>query len=556
MKDPGSQDTRRQGRKARQVSSVPDNLADDTGEIDPSRELGPLFSGTPKVRPEIRNSVVDSLRRFGVSVRYMVLEEYRVNTSFASRWSFHLFPAFIFIIAFLSGASIEELNKEIPFDQLLFALHISATFYGLAMGSFAFMGSMILENRFGKVRMLLGISPLHPISFRTAVFSYFVRETVFYMLLVLTPLTCGIVASTAVAPISASGALFMSLSVTMTFVLGLSMAFFLAAIDLRSTRAFQAVLLLGLIILLHGIVLDHLGITLPYDSASAVFILIPSLKMHLSVYFGGSTLGLFLVTLVWMGAFNLFSVIFLDSAELLDTVWTVRKGRNELPKYVERYGFTRGYSALVGKEFLTLKRSRTAVKMGFSFIMPLTVVTLTTWYANAALNTPLRFNTLFYGSMIGFFGVMIYSWLNNIESEEYYSTLPVSVPTVIKTKLFAFMIMNMSISTIFVLATSILFDELYLFPVALLLMMSTSAYVVSSTAYLTGLDPNKHLFDMKVLIKFNFMSAVPLIAVALITLSVNVMTAVVILFAVCAVLIGLTIVIFKGIERKYFRAEF
>ena len=56
---------------------------------------------------------------------------------------------------------------------------------------------------------------------------------------------------------------------------------------------------------------------------------------------------------------------------------------------------------------------------------------------------------------------------------------------------------------------------MYLVPLALPVMIITSLYIVSATAFLTGLRPNSSLYNIPILIKFNLFSVVPLIFITM-----------------------------------------
>src|SRR5207247_837621 len=82
--------------------------------------------------------------------------------------------------------------------------------------------------------------------------------------------------------------------------------------------------------------------------------------------------------------------------------------------------------------------------------------------------------------------LLLYSWLNSVDSMDYYATLPVGVPTVIRTKLLAFLVLTTGISTAFVVGVSALNGDVRLLWLALPVMFVTSVYMVVMTAYLTG----------------------------------------------------------------------
>jgi hypothetical protein len=125
------------------------------------------------------------------------------------------------------------------------------------------------------------------------------------------------------------------------------------------------------------------------------------------------------------------------------------------------------------------------VRMIFAYIVPLVFLSFTTYYVNHGLNIPVGFNAVFYGAMVGFFGVLLYSWMTNTDLNDYYETLPVRVPQVIRAKLMAYFLLTTGVSTLFVIGISTLNDEWQFcgWPGR---AYCTSAYMILATPYLTG----------------------------------------------------------------------
>jgi hypothetical protein len=230
-----------------------------------------------------------------------------------------------------------------------------------------------------------------------------------------------------------------------------------------------------------------------------------------------------------------------------------------LPKYYDRVSMFRGLNrSLLSKEFLDLRRSGIIAKMFFSFILPLLFLSFTTWYVNYGLSIPVGFNAVFYAAMVGFIGVMMYSWLNNVDLAEYYSLLPVTVPQLIRIRISVFLFLTMGISAFFVVAISILNGETNLLWLALIVMFVTSLYMVVMTAYLTGLKTNTFLFDTSVLSKFSILSFLPDVCLTILSFSLQSNWSVA-LIGIALVLGSLTVatfILFRGIEGKWARTSF
>jgi hypothetical protein len=190
--------------------------------------------------------------------------------------------------------------------------------------------------------------------------------------------------------------------------------------------------------------------------------------------------------------------------------------------------------------------------------MPLIFLSFASFLVKYGFNIPVGFNTIFYGAMVGFFGILIYSWLNNVDVTDFYETLPLTVPQLIKARLFVFFILTIWISTIFVVAIGIINGELHLLWLALLIMFITSMYMVITIAYLTGLRTNTSLFAPDVMMKFWILALLPDVGITILsfTLYSNLLYSLIGLLLVCFTLLFASFILYRGIDSKWSRAEF
>jgi len=198
------------------------------------------------------------------------------------------------------------------------------------------------------------------------------------------------------------------------------------------------------------------------------------------------------------------------------------------------------------------------VKMFFSCVTPLVFLSFTVWFVRYGLTFPIGFNTVFYAAMVGFFGISLYNWLNNVDSMDYMGTLPLTVPQVIRVKLLAYLLLTTGIGAAFVIAIAWMNGDTRLLWLALPVMIVTSLYSVVMTAYLTGLRTNSFLFDPGVLIAFSAMSMLPDIGLTVLSFTIDASPA----FALAGIALTLgvlalgTLILFRGIDRKWARAAF
>jgi hypothetical protein len=105
---------------------------------------------------------------------------------------------------------------------------------------------------------------------------------------------------------------------------------------------------------------------------------------------------------------------------------------------------------------------------------------------------------------------------------------------------------------------ALLNDETQLLWLALMVMFVTSLYMVLVLAYLTGLKTNTFLFDTSILAKFSAMSFLPDVCLAILSFSISTdwTFAVLGLILVLSVMGASSLVLYRGIERKWGRASF
>lgn len=266
------------------------------------------------------------------------------------------------------------------------------------------------------------------------------------------------------------------------------------------------------------------------------------------------------LAMAYLGGSGLLSAVLLwGSVSLARPDHQMTSGRHKemYLGHLKRLSFLRS-PALLAKEMVDIRRSGLITKMLFAYIVPLVFLSFTTWYINHGLNIPVGFNAVFYGAMVGFFGVLMYTWITNTDLNDYYETLPVRVPQVIRSKLTAFFILTTGVSTLFVIVISMLNDEWQLLWLALIVLYCTSVYMILATAYLTGLNANSFFFNPTVLTKFTVISLLPdlLLTVLSFSLQSGAWWSFTGILVVCGVLLLISLYFYRGIDRKWGRSSF
>jgi len=401
------------------------------------------------------------------------------------------------------------------------------------------LGHEYLERRFGQVNFTVSAPILLPVQFKTTFFAFFFHDVIFYILVTIIPLTVGLLLSVPISGILVTSILFLAFILFLSFLLGISFSFFMSSVYMKNYRLF---------LIIFALILGLIGSSFIYNWLDYGLIF-PTLKFQIV-----RAWQYFIYSLVLIIAFT-------ASASVLIEERIERPHKNfttELPKRIQQFKFTGDYSSLVAKEFIDLVRSRTLTKILFSFAVPLIFITFLSWFVNTGLDIPVKFNIVFYGGMVGFFGMMIYSWQNNTDVIEFYQVLPISVSQVIKSKIIVFALISSGISTSFVITMAIIHNQFSLLGWALLVMFITSSYIVVSVAYLTGLRTNTYLFNISVLIKFLILVLLPLFCITILsfTLNANYLISLVSIIFICLILLAGTYTLLKGIDEKWAGEEF
>ena len=481
-------------------------------------------------------------------LRLMLREEFRVHASYSGQTMFVSFPFIITMFSLSIAVTSGRLFAYTPLPDAILLLHVSVFLYGLSVGAFGFLGRQYLERTTGMRNYLVAMPGILPMRFRRTFLGMFLRDAIFYMVLLLVPATVGLVLSVPVTHFRLTSIGLLFGTALLSFLLGMSLSFFVSTVYMRSRAGFVvAVAVVSAIFATAGA-----ARVIPFSwilPSLAAHELLPPLGSDLGAAASLALFGLGIVAALITGAAILVPERFEPP--------TVR-ARNELPRIIARLGRLEGYSALLGKEFVDLQRSGTYAKMFFSFVTPLLLLSFTAWFVRYGLQVPVGFNTVFYAGMVGFFGVILYNWMNNVDATDYLATVPVSVPQVIRTKLIAFLLMTTWIGVGFVVMIAWLNADTRLLWLAIPIVLVTSLYIVVMTAYLTGLRTNSFLFDPSVLARFSVMSMLPDFGLTILSFTIDrdLRLSAIGIGLVLAILGAITYILLKGIDDKWRGTEF
>jgi len=464
----------------------------------------------------------------------MLQEEIRLNTSFASGKGFYSFPILVAISGILAVTFSDEMMTDMGYLEYLEVLHFGLIFYGVFAGSLAFFGNEFLERIFGYLGLIIGLPTTQPITQRKITLLYFIKEFIFYSSFTLLPAFLGGLIGASLNDISLINLTKFGISLSFSFLMGLSFAYLISSLYRISwkTSVFGGIT----VVAIYALSVNNMAISysLEWYLTGEIENLIYSIITIILI----STLATLLVT---------------DYYEQ-GPIRTI--GYNDrLKEDIKTFSWAKKYSnpTIISKERIDLQRSKTGTKMFFSFAFPLGILTFMNWFIDKGLPIQIDFNTIFYGVMVGFFGTMIYSWLNTIDSPTFYSTLPVTVSDVVRARLVLFFTITWWIPLLFLTLIAYISAEINLLPIGIVVMITVGMYIVNYTAWSTGLRTNSALFDAIVFLKFFVVSVPPMIAMTILSLAINYsLSAVLIaLSLICGILALFSIFFYNRIEVKW-----
>lgn len=472
-------------------------------------------------------------------VRLMITEELRLNSGMIGRVQFLMFPLMILAFSFLLAVASPQLLRTTSLDDVYTILHSLILVYGLGVGSFALIGERMATRRFGEVTLLLQTPTLLPVRFRTLFLAFYVKDVIYYLVYTIAPLIGGMALSIPLTGFRVTSVLFLLLTLSLSFLIGISLSFALSSAYVRWKRAFGAIVA----------VLAAVTVLVWAGGWGDLSQLLPSLMLQ-------RTAGP-----LWL-ALSASVILTLSAAAVLTL--QVRYGsdaRSYEPGVLataQRFRFAGGGRVFAAKEWIDLVRSRTLIPVASAYVGSLLFLALLFWFVEGMLQVRMPINLMFYSAMIGFFSVSIYGWLNLLDAPAFLEVLPVTVSEIVRAKLLLLSLFAIALSSAFLVGLSVARNETDLLPLALLVGYASTAYTVFGTAYLTGLRTNNYLFDPRILARFAAMCIPPLCALVLLSLNYGQGPSV-----VGPIIAGLSVlllvgggVLFRRIDRRWSRESF
>lgn len=423
----------------------------------------------------------------------MLKEEWRMHSNLFGNNGFSLFPVFIFLFTFFVSLVLPIFREIFTYSQIALGMHYLFLLLGGMVGAFGLMGREFMNRRFGQASLIAYSSRTLPVSERLIFTNFLVKDIVYYFVLYVLPFIAGF--ALAVAFVPAGGfhfpvtLLILLLTLSLSFMIGLSLIFFLSTVYAHSGKLLTSGLLAGFSFLLF--ISGNLDSSSFYSLPSLSFFLLPSKNQLL--------LSSLLIIVP-----SALSLLFLK----VEFPQAKKSFPNSFTRLCGEFGSYR-YAAFVAKDLLDLKRSEGGFgKLIFSFLLPAVLI----WMLLSALGTVLpALNTLILFSLVlGVLSSSMYNWLTEYDIFASYAFFPLKVSDMIRSKLNSYLFLSLVPLLLLVLLT-LKKDPAVLLP-ALLLFIPISLYMVSILVYLTGLSPSINLYNGRTFALYT-LSVMPLLLV-------------------------------------------
>jgi hypothetical protein len=421
----------------------------------------------------------------------MMKEEWRLHSTMFGSLSFALFPVLIFGIVFMSSFLLPLFRAVFPAGDL--ALITTGVFLllGVMVGGFGLLGNEVMNRRFGQMSLLAYSARSLPLSERYIFTNFVLKDIVYYLFLWVLPFVLGFAVASPFIGVPSGYPLLLFASLTMTFLFGLSAIFFLSTVYSRSKPAL-AIIFTAVLVIAGWAYLSY---------GTGLADLFPPLQLLRNGTWFSLFLSCILVAIPFVVSIALFTPEYTGTSKRFSNLLTPLTGKlSFFPT-----------PPLAAKDLIDLWRSGGGVgQVLFSFLLPLGLI----WFFMSVLRAlvPDYAVLLVFAVTTGIISATMYTWITSFDTFSSYACLPVSVSTLITSKICSFTVLQVIPAVFMVVVTIITGGIPYLIP-AMVLWGAVSFYALSVSVYLTGLTPNVLVYDVKVLLAFMVLVGVPVMVV-------------------------------------------
>jgi len=474
------------------------------------------------------------LLTFGHLVISFLREELRLRSRFSPAFSLILFPQMILIGALTGYLFHPYMLGSVSLVTIHFSMTAGLFMFGITMGGLAFLGKDFIERSLGPVNMLAATAQYHPVSDRRMFAAYYIHDALFYIGLILLPLSIGISLGAIVLPMDPARFLLVLASYWTSFLLGLSLSMSMSAcITHRSrTMLLMVPVLVSPLVSVQFMAGDPRAFAVPYLAVAGP---------------GWPYLAL---TLLLIGLYSTSGILIFDGASRQDkgtVTWSYDRAMG-LSKWIGS-----GRDPLMAREMVNLARGRAYLGIAFSLMAPMVVVLAFTGVLSSVGHVPFGFNSIFFSSMVSVFTVSVYTNLVNLDHLDFDQTVPLDVPMMIRAKVKLHLLISLPVSMAMIVGIGVSIGDLAGLLIGVPLAFVTVVYMGFVTAYLTGLWTNSMLFNASVFLQYIAFTILPVIYATVLSYTIQrvflpSLGGLVLYISLAAFAVYL---IDKGIERKW-----
>ncbi|MHC3381389.1 hypothetical protein [Haloarcula sp. H-GB5] len=418
----------------------------------------------------------------------MLREEWRLHSRLFRGSHFSLFPVFICLLV---GGAAKLLAVTGTETKTVFAgLHALVFVFGLHTGSIGFVGRDALRNLLGDVTLLVFSARTLPLSQNTLLGLFVIKDSVYYAVLFLLPISLG----TVLAVRDAAGPLLVAETVSLlwttlalTFVFGMGTT--IAALGLAG-RGVPGLALLAAPLVAVGAALAS-GVDIVSYTPYGLFLAQTPLRV------GTTVTGI-------VAVFLLGAITFDATAP--------RPARTVEPAF--RRWWRRIGDPVATKSLLDIHRSAGGFgKVLFSAAVLFGVTAALVDFAGQI--TGVQPSTgISFGAILGLSGFTTYNWLTQSDDVNLYFAHPLSVKAVFAGKFRAFLLLGPLVGLAFYALALVWRGGSFADAVVgAVLLVGVACYIFGTTVYLTGLSPNEFLFDTALFAVFGAAMVLPLVPI-------------------------------------------
>lgn len=401
-----------------------------------------------------------------ILLKNMLREEARLHTSVLGAFLFFVFPFFIFMIMFTIAkfAPIIELMGAGTLAGLI--IHLAFAFFGMNVGAFGLYGKEFMNRRFGHASLISYSSRTLPVSDRTIFTNVIIKDIIYYFILFILPSVLGILGAARHLDLPFSELrLFVSLS--LSFLMGLGIVFFLSTIYAHSARLLVFVLIAG----------------------SGTFIALKAHTLPLTLLFPPYAYYVYGTQLIQ----SLVSILVLCTISI---IYFKISYSEKITRFEDNIKNVPYRLLLMTRDYLDLRRSRGGFgRVIFSLLIPVGMLWL--FIAFFVQYVPLVQFIIVFSIFLGLYTSSVYSWLAEYDSYANYAFLPVRIEDLIKNKIKSSLVISLISVLLFSLAVAYDRSSLFDIIIALSCYISLFAWGLAATVFLTGLSPNVYFFDAR-----------------------------------------------------------